>query len=114
MLYINAKERAGIEVFRSLIYTKIKEEGLRYSDQRERVLKILYEQNYPVSIEYLLTKLRESNVGASYATVSRHIKFFDSLEILITVNKTPKGYLLKKSIENQDTDVVHYAFKKTQ
>lgn len=92
------KERMDIELYRSIIYARLKEKKQRYSDQRERVLKILYSLNYPVSIEYLTNKLSESNCSASPSTVSRHLKFFDSLDMLITVQKTPKGYLLKKSI----------------
>jgi len=107
MLYVNAKERSDIKVFRALIYNKIKSEGLRYSDQRERVLKILYEQNYPVSIEFLVKKLGEVSASANYATVARHIKFFESLEMLLVVNKTPKGYLLKESVSDADVDVLH-------
>jgi len=113
MLYINANERVGIEVFRSVIYDTLKANGLRYSDQRERVLKILYAQSYPVSIEFLVNRLSEINVSASSATVSRHIKFFDSIGLLIVIKKTPKGYLLKKSIESGDAEVVHYDFSKS-
>lgn len=110
MLYINANERVGIEVFRRVIYDTLKANGLRYSDQRERVLKILYAQSYPVSIDFLVNRLREMNLSASSSTVSRHIKFFDSIGMLITVKKTPKGYLLKKSIESIDVEVVHHDF----
>ncbi|DAB29679.1 MAG TPA: hypothetical protein CFH84_08230 [Sulfurimonas sp. UBA12504] len=107
MLYINAKERAGIEVFRLAIYNTLKEKNLRYSDQRERVLKILYTQNYPVSIDYLVSKLSENGSTASNTTISRHLKFFDTLDMLVIVQKIPKGYLLKKSIDNNEVEVVN-------
>ncbi|MDD2905511.1 MAG: transcriptional repressor [Sulfurimonas sp.] len=110
MLYINAKERVGIEVFRLAIYNTLKEKNLRYSDQRERVLKILYTQNYPISIDCLVSKLKENGVTASYTTTLRHLKFFDTLDLLITVQKIPKGYLLKKSIDNDEVEVVNYRF----
>jgi len=106
MLYINTKEREPLSVFRNVIYNHLKQNKLRYSDQRERVLKILHEQSYPVSIEYLVNKLNENSSGAGYATVSRHMKFFEKLDMLIIVNKVPKGYLLKKDLNTDDLEVV--------
>ncbi len=88
-----------------LVYNHIKENRLRYSDQRERVLKILYAQHYPVSVDYLVKSLNEQTLGAGYATVSRHVKFFEKLDMLITVPKIPKGYLLKKSVDTSEIDV---------
>lgn len=106
MLYISTKKRAKISKFRTAIYDHIKRNRLRYSDQRERVLKILHAQSYPVSIEFISKKLKEEKVGAGYATVSRHIKFFEELDLLITVNKTPKGYLLKKDVDCDEVEVL--------
>ncbi len=111
MLYINSKDRDSIESFRMLVYNHLKENKLRYSDQRERVLKILYAQHYPVSVDFLVKSLNEQTLGAGYATVSRHIKFFEKLDILITVAKTPKGYLLKKSVDNSEVEVISHEFK---
>jgi len=67
-----------------------------------------------VSIEYILTKLSESKFIANYSTISRHMKFFEALDLLIVVHKTAKGYLLKKSIEDEDMEVINHGFKKTQ
>lgn len=106
MLYICAKKRSPLSKFRTAIYDHIKKHKLRYSDQRERVLKILYAQSYPVSIEFIATKLKEERVGAGYATVCRHLKFFEELELLIVVNKVPKGYLLKEDIDCEDVEVL--------
>lgn len=111
MLYINSNDRDSIESFRLVVYSHLKENKLRYSDQRERVLKILYAQHYPVSVDYLVKKLNEQTLGAGYATVSRHIKFFENLNILIVVSKTPKGYLLKKSVNSTEVEVVNHEFK---
>lgn len=108
MLYINSKERDSIESFRMVAYNHIKENKLRYSDQRERVLKILYSQNYPVSVDFLVRKLNEQTLGAGYATVSRQLKFFEKLDMLIVVKKAQKGYLLKKSIDNNEVEVVNF------
>lgn len=110
MLYINPKNRAPLENFRKILYNYIKENGLKYSDQRERVLKILYEQSYPVSIDFLVKKLNEQTLGAGYATVSRNIKLFHSLEMLLVVNKVQKGYLLKKEMACDEVEV-HNEYK---
>lgn len=107
MLYVNPKSRVGLDVFRNVLYNHIKENRLRYSDQRERVLKVLYEQSYPVSIECLVNKLNEQTLGAGYATVSRNVKLFEKLGMLIVVNKVQKGYLLRKDINSEDVDVVN-------
>jgi len=80
MLYINSNDRDSLDTFRLLVYDHIKENKLRYSDQRERVLKILYFQHYPVSINFLVKKLNEQTLGAGYATVSRHIKISDNVQ----------------------------------
>ena len=111
MLYINSNDRASIESFRMLVYSHLKENRLRYSDQRERVLKILYAQHYPVSVDFLVKRLNEQSLGAGYATVSRHIKFFEKLDMLITVKKTPKGYLLKQSVNNSEVEVLNHELK---
>lgn len=108
MLYINSKDRASISLFRTRMYNYIKENKLRYSDQRERVLKIMHMQNYPVSVDFLVKKLNKQTLGASYATVSRHIKLFEKLDMLIVVLKSQKGYLLKKSVKNCDVEVLNY------
>ncbi len=106
MLYINQKERDPLNNFRAVIYKYIKENKLRYSDQRERILKILYSQSYPISTEFLVKKLNEQTLGAGYATASRQIKFFDSLDMLIVVKKFPKGYLLKKSVDIDEIEIL--------
>jgi Fe2+ or Zn2+ uptake regulation protein len=106
MLYINTKERESLSSFRSKIYNYLKQNKLRYSDQREKVLKVLHEQSYPVSIEYLVSRLNEDAKSVGYATVSRHIKFFEKLDMLIVVNKIPKGYLLKKDVDCDDIEVL--------
>ncbi len=111
MLYINSNERAHINTFRMFIYNYMKENKLRYSDQRERVLKVLYAQNHPVSIDYLVKKLNEQTLGAGYATVSRQVKFFEKLDMLIVVHKTKRGYLLKKEVDSSDIEVINQEFK---
>lgn len=114
MLYVNQKERDPLDEFRAVIYKYLKENKLRYSDQRERVLKILYSQSYPVSTEFLVQKLNEQTLGAGYATVSRQLKFFEKLNMLIIIQKAPKGFLLKKSIDDAgiDVDVISFSYKK--
>ena len=114
MLYINSKDRENIESFRIVVYNYIKENKLRYSDQRERVLKILYSQHYPVSVDFLVKKLNEQTLGAGYATVSRHMKFFEKLDMLIVVKKAQKGYLLKKSVDNSDVEILNHDFKEAK
>jgi len=99
MLYIARDDRDTIDMFRKYLYTYLKENKLKYSDQRERVLKILYSQSYPISIDFIVKKLNDERDGASYATVSRHIKFFQKINFLITINKTKNTYLLKKNID---------------
>jgi len=61
-----------------------------------------------VSIEFLVKKLNEQTLGAGYATVARHIKFFDKLDMLIVVDKTQKGYLLKKNVDSTSIEVINY------
>lgn len=105
MIYVSAKERKSIDIYRKVIYNYIKENSLKYSDQRERVLKILYTQHYPVSVDFLVKKLSDEKFGASYATVSRHMKFFEKLDMLIVVKKAQKGYLLSADIDDSDIEV---------
>ena len=106
MIYIHSSERDSLSSFRSVMYNYIKENKLRYSDQRERVLKILYAQHYPISVEFLVKQLKEQTLGASYATVLRHLKFFEKLNMLIVVPKSQKGYLLKATIDTSEVEVI--------
>lgn len=94
MLYINPKERAKLTKYHEEIYQYLKRNKLRYSDQREKVLKLLYEQSKPVSIDFLAQQLGKIKSGIGYATVSRHMKFFEALELVAIVNKIPKSYIL--------------------
>ncbi len=98
MLYINTQDRDDIEHFRMFIYNYIKEHKLKYSDQRERVLKMLYSQKYPITTDLLVNKLNERSTQIGYATVSRHLRFFTKLNMLLVVNRTQKSFLLKKSM----------------
>ena len=107
MLYVSKNDRAPIDDFRKYIYKHLKENKLKYSDQREMVLKILHSQNYPVSVDFLVNKLNEETEGIGYATVSRHLKFFQKLNILITVNKTKNSYLLKKCFDGMEIKPTH-------
>ncbi|WP_428737087.1 transcriptional repressor [Sulfurimonas sp.] len=106
MLYINAKKRVSLNKFRLVIYNYIKKNRLHYSDQRERILKILHTQNYPVSAEFISKELKKEKIGAGCATVFRHLKFFEELELVIVVNKIPKGYLLKIDIDCDEVEVL--------
>ena len=107
MLYINSKDRDSIEQFRTVMYNYMKENRLKYSDQRERILKVLYAQHYPVSVNFLVKKLNDETLGAGYATVIRQLKFFEKLNILIIVPKSPKGYLLKAEADTGSMEVIN-------
>ncbi|MEA3521670.1 MAG: hypothetical protein U9R50_01710 [Campylobacterota bacterium] len=99
MLQIDPKNRDDLKVFREQLYTHLRNNKLRYSDQRERVLKMLYMQSSPLNIEILTRKLNENMPkAASYPTVARHINFFNKLGWLIVINKIHKQYLLKERI----------------
>ena len=96
MLYQDTKRRHSLKAFRECLYRYLKAHALRYSDQRERVLKALYAQSYPVTIDRLLRILNEENFkAASYPTVVRHINFFNRLGWLKVVEKPQKEYLLQ-------------------
>ena len=107
MLYISSKDRDSIDIFRTVMYDYMKKNRLKYSDQRERVLKILYAQHYPVSVDFLVKKLNEQTLGVGYATVSRQLKFFEKLDMLIIVPKSQKGYLLKAEADTSNIEVVN-------
>ncbi len=95
MLYQDVNKRKSLKVFRECLYSYIKANALRYSDQRERVLKVLYKQSYPMTIDKILRILNNDNVkAASYPTVVRHINFFNRLGWLRVVDRPQKEYLL--------------------
>jgi len=106
VLYINPKSRVPLESFRTKLYHHIKKNNLRYSDQRERVLKILYSQSHSVSIEYLVNKLNEETSGAGYTTVLRHLKLFKDLGMLRVLEKTQKSYILNENIFINDSYLI--------
>jgi Fe2+ or Zn2+ uptake regulation protein len=103
--YIDPKEREPLSGFRKVLYRYLKERQLRYSDQREQVLKLLYAQERPLSIDEIARKLNEAQPkAAGYATVSRHIRFFQELGWLDVCEKTRRGYLLKIQCEVNTCD----------
>jgi Fe2+ or Zn2+ uptake regulation protein len=103
MPYIDPKEREPLSGFRKVLYGYLKERRLRYSDQRERVLKLLYVQECPLSIDAIARQLNEEQPkAAGYATVSRHIRFFQELGWLDVCEKPRRGYLLKKKVNTCD------------
>lgn len=98
MLYVNSKQRQSLGVFRNCLYQYLKDNNLRYSDQRERVLKLLYVQNHPATADRLLRLLNKKKPkSASYPTMIRHINFFNELNWLKVVEKTHREYLLVQS-----------------
>lgn len=100
---IDPKEREPLAGFRKVLYRYLKERRLRYSDQRERVLKLLYMQERPLSIDAIARQLNEAQPkAAGYATVSRHIRFFRELGWLDVCEKPRRGYLLKKEVTTCD------------
>jgi Fe2+ or Zn2+ uptake regulation protein len=100
MLRITNKERVALKEFREALYVYLKAHELRYSDQRERVLKQLYLQSYPQSVAYLTDKISEEEAQEiGYATVARHVNFFKALGWLRTVNGRTRKYLLVKAPE---------------
>jgi Fe2+ or Zn2+ uptake regulation protein len=100
MLRITKTERETLQMFREALYTYLKAHDLRYSDQRERVLKQLYLQSYPQSVAYLMSKINgEGSQEIGYATVARHVNFFKTLGWLRIVNGRTRKYLLIKSPE---------------
>ncbi len=95
MLYIDSRRRAPMAQFHHCLYRHLKANELRYSDQRERVLKVLHKQSYPATIDKLLRLLNaEQYKGASYPTVVRHINFFAAMGWLKVVEKVHREYLL--------------------
>jgi Fe2+ or Zn2+ uptake regulation protein len=99
MNYIEPKEREPLSGFRKVLYRHLKERRLRYSDLRERVLKLLYAQERPLGIDAIARQLNDAQPkAAGYATVSRHIRFFQELGWLEICEKPRRGYLLKKSV----------------
>lgn len=98
MLRITKQEREALKIFREALYEYLKANDLRYSDQRERVLKQLHLQSYPQSIAYLMGKINEEgSQEIGYATVARHINFFKARGWLRIVNGRTRKYLLIKS-----------------
>jgi Fe2+ or Zn2+ uptake regulation protein len=92
MVWINPQKRRPLKEFRGELYRYIRANNKRYSDRREQVLKMLYTQSIPLSIETILKRLGEEHPEIGYATVARHIHFFDRLGWL---HVTRRKYLLK-------------------
>jgi Fe2+ or Zn2+ uptake regulation protein len=98
MLRITKTEREALKEFREALYAYLKARDLRYSDQRERVLKQLYLQSYPQSVAHLTERINEEgSQEIGYATVARHVNFFKALGWLRIVNGRTRKYLLVKS-----------------
>lgn len=114
MICIDPAQRSGLKVFRCCLYRYLKENRLRYSDQRERVLKTLYMQRHPATIDRLVRILNEQEMKASYPTVARHINFFNKLGWLKVIGKVHREYLLVQSppnnMEDMDEDIDNDSF----
>lgn len=92
MVWINPQKRSPLKEFHSALYSYIRANNKRYSDRREQVLKVLYTQSVPLSIDTILKRLGEEHPEVGYATVARHIHFFDRLGWL---HVSKRKYLLK-------------------
>jgi len=97
MSEIAPKSRVSIVEFRNKLYAHLKEHNLRYSDQRERILKLLYLQSTALDVDGITRKLNsEKPKSASYATVLRQMKFFADLGFVYVSSQN--RYLLKQSL----------------
>ena len=97
MLHVEPILRMSISEFRAKLYAYIKENKLRYSDQRERILKLLHTQDEALDVDSITRKLNAQKIkSASYATVLRQMQFFDDLGFVHVSDK--REYLLKERI----------------
>ena len=53
MLYVNTQERSPLILYKKYLYKYIKKNDLRFSEQREQVLKTLHGLSNPITIEAL-------------------------------------------------------------
>ena len=92
MIWINPQNRQPLEEFHRILYAYLKATDRRYSDQRERVLKLLYLQASPLSTGAIYRRLKEEYPDIGYATVARHLLFFNQIGWLHVFQRR---YLLK-------------------
>lgn len=75
----------------------MKKNNLRYSKQREDVLKTLHSLSSPVTAEKLTELISEDSYSAaSYPTIIRHINFYKEICWLTVINRVHKRYILVK------------------
>ncbi len=97
MINIDVTKRSPILLFKKYLYQYMKENNLRYSQQRERVLKTLHELSTPVTSEELMEIInKEGYLAISYATTVRHINFYKEIGWITVVNKVHRQYILIK------------------
>jgi len=98
MLYVNTQERSPLILYKKYLYKYIKKNDLRFSEQREQVLKTLHGLSNPITIEALTELInREGYPIISYTTTVRHVNFYRDIGWITVVNKVHKQYILVKT-----------------
>lgn len=97
MIYIDSSERSPIILFKQYLYQYMKSRGLKYSQQREEVLKMLHRLSKPVTAQGLMELVNQEGYSVvSYTTTVRHINFYREVGWITVVNKVHKQYILVK------------------
>lgn len=69
---------------------KLKEKGLKATQQRLAILEVLVEENFPLSAQDIFSKLRENNPNLRLSTVYRTLNSFVEKKIVSKLNLNDK------------------------
>jgi Fe2+ or Zn2+ uptake regulation protein len=68
------------------ILERLRNEGLRITPGRRKILEVLFEADHPVSLEEIREKAGHGKSGPDYATVFRMISLLENLQLVQKVN----------------------------
>ncbi|WP_200762243.1 Fur family transcriptional regulator [Nitrosophilus alvini] len=87
----NIQDFRNFEYYKNELHSLVKKRGLKYSLQREEILKILYKAKEHLSPEEILYKVKKSQKNIGLATVYRALSFLEKEGLINSISFGVEG-----------------------
>ncbi|BCD62446.1 Fur family transcriptional regulator, ferric uptake regulator [Nitratiruptor sp. YY08-26] len=88
---MSAEKQKDLELYLDELKTIVKKRGLKYSSQREQILKVLFNAKNHLTPEEIYQEVKKENTSIGLATVYRTLSFLESEDIVSSISFGSEG-----------------------
>ncbi|SMC09854.1 Fur family transcriptional regulator [Nitratiruptor tergarcus] len=88
---MSAEKQKDLELYLDELKTIVKKRGLKYSTQREQILKVLFNAKNHLTPEEIYQEVKKENTSIGLATVYRTLSFLESEDIVSSISFGSEG-----------------------